>query len=683
MAVFDPYAEQQQQQEQPKQQELSTFDRYLGIGSPAQRFVAGAINEPLMAAGQMVVDPIANLFGYGKPVTEYAQRIAQFEQQGRVARGDTGIDIAKLAGAIVSPATLVPAARITQAAGAGIRGGLLSGAATGVLGAPTLQEDIAAGKAEQAGYGALGGGIGAGITQGIARTLAPKINADEQLIRDLGIQPTTGEAVGGLAKKAEEFAARIPFVSALVTPARQASTESFNTAMFNRVLSGIKGANIGDKAPKITKGVLGTDAMREVDNVISQSYDKILPNMQYRLNTNTFSDISNTIRNSGLNADQQETVIKFMTDRFLNKVKAGEGKLDGEALKVFEADIRKKISSYSGVNKAGSDLEIGDTLKEIRNIFRNDLYTQNAKFVPELRKVDRAYAEAEVLRDAVNRVAPDKQGIFTPNDLSMAVRTAAGRLGEKSLSRGQAMLQKEAQAATSIMGGTDRGTSAVGALGAAYAGASNPAIAALGVTGIGIAYSKYGQKAIDTLITKRPEMARRLGAAIESAGSITPAISAQIERIMREENLTPEPIGGAQVFDPFQRSSQVTPAKEQIPTIIASIAQQKGVPAEVARILPAIAKVESGFDPMAKNKGSTASGLFQLTKAARQDVGVTDPFNVKQNIEGGTDYFMMLYKRYNGDIKKALAAYNQGAGKIDKGINKAGRDYANKVLRNI
>jgi len=678
MPVFDPF---DVQQEQPQQQELSTFDRYLGIGSPAQRFVAGAINEPLMAVGQMVVDPVANILGYGKPVTEYAQRIAQLEQQGRQARGDTGIDVAKLAGAIVSPTTYIPAARVAQVAGTGVRGGLLSGAATGALAAPTLQEDLAAGKLEQAGYGAIGGGIGAGVTQGIGRALAPKISADEQLIRDLGIQPTTGEAIGGLAKKAEEFAARIPGVSALITPARQASVESFNTAMFNRVLGGIKGANLGDKAPKLGTNVIGTDAMREMDDIISQSYDKILPNMQYRLNTNTFNDISNVIRNSGLNNDQQETVIKFMSDRFLSKVKQGEGKLDGEALKVFESDIRKKISSYSGANKAGSDLEIGDTLKEIRSIFRNDLYTQNAKFVPELRKVDKAYAEAEVLRDAVNRVSPDKQGIFTPNDLSMAVRTAAGRLGEKALSRGQALLQKEAQAATRVMGGTDKGTSAVGALGAVYAGASNPALAALGVAGIGAAYSKYGQKAIDTLITKRPDMASKLGSAIQSAGTITPSISAQIERVLREEQITPKSTGGAQVFDPFQQ--QVTPKKIDLQSQLQNTIQQKQVPPQLARVIPGLVQTESSWNPNARNANSSAKGLFQMTNAARADVGIPRNATVQQDIEGGIDYLMMLYRRYNGNLEKTLAAYNQGMGKVDKGINREGRKYVNTVIRNI
>ena len=82
MPIYDPFSKQESipnivvegsaAPTQQTPQEMSTFDKYLGIGSPVQRFVAGAVNEPLMALGQVVVDPFANAFGYGKPVTEYA-----------------------------------------------------------------------------------------------------------------------------------------------------------------------------------------------------------------------------------------------------------------------------------------------------------------------------------------------------------------------------------------------------------------------------------------------------------------------------------------------------------------------------------------------------------------------------------------------------------------------------------
>lgn len=675
MPVFDPFDAPQE----AAPQELSTFDKYLGIGSPAQRFVAGAINEPLMAVGQMAIDPIANLLGYGKPVTEYAQKIAALEEQGRAARGDTGLDLYKTAGAIVSPATFIPAAKAAQVAGTGIRGGILSGAATSALAAPTLNEDIAAGKAEQAGTGALiGGAFGKG-TELLGRVVSPRITSEEKIIRDMGIQPTTGESLGGIFRKAEEFASRIPGLDILVKPAREESVKSFNTGLYNRVLGNLKGI-VGKDEEKLASGVFGTDAVSAMDETISKAYDTILPKMGYRLNTNVYNDINGVV--SGLNDDQQKVVSKFLQDRFGDKLKKGNGALTGDDIKLFESDIRKKINNYSGTGKSGADIEIGEALKEIRNIFRDDLYAQNPNFVPSLRKVDRAYAEAEVLRDAVNRSATDRGGIFNPHDLGMAVKSTAGSAGAKTFSRGEALLQEESKAATSVLGGADRGTSAVGALGAGYAAAGNLPAAVISAGGLGVLYSKYGQKFVDTLMTKRPEMAQRIGNAIQSAGTITPAIAAQIDRISKEENITPESLGGAQVFDPFQQGKVAPQSKTDIVNQIHATASDRGA-AQFAPLLTAIAKTESSLNPNAKNVNSTATGLFQLTKAAQKDVGVTNARDINQNINGGVDYFLKMMKRYNGDVRKALAAYNQGAGTIDKGINKAGREYIAKVMSNM
>lgn len=149
------------------------------------------------------------------------------------------------------------------------------------------------------------------------------------------------------------------------------------------------------------------------------------------------------------------------------------------------------------------------------------------------------------------------------------------------------------------------------------------------------------------------------------------------EAVRRESALPGEQLQQQPVQQQVQPQSQ-----SAIVNQIHATAQQKGA-AQLAPILTAIAKTESGFNPNAKNKNSSATGLFQLTKAAQKDVGVTNPRDVNQNINGGIDYFLKMMKRYNGDVRKALAAYNQGMGVVDRGINKEGRDYVKKVLANL
>ena len=122
--------------------------------------------------------------------------------------------------------------------------------------------------------------------------------------------------------------------------------------------------------------------------------------------------------------------------------------------------------------------------------------------------------------------------------------------------------------------------------------------------------------------------------------------------------------------------------KSQILNVVNQIAEKHGVD---EKLVQALIKQESGFNPKAKSKAG-AMGLMQLMPSTAKNLGVQDPYNIVQNVEGGVKYLKSMLNKYNGNVILALAAYNAGPGAVDKydGVPpyKETQNYVKNILAN-
>lgn len=119
------------------------------------------------------------------------------------------------------------------------------------------------------------------------------------------------------------------------------------------------------------------------------------------------------------------------------------------------------------------------------------------------------------------------------------------------------------------------------------------------------------------------------------------------------------------------------PSRMSIITQIQATAGRHGVDPALAL---AVAQAESSFNPAARGSAGEI-GLYQLMPGTARDMGVSDPWNIGSNIEGGIRYLKYLLDRYGGDETRALAAYNGGPGNMDRGTtSQRAWDYAGNVL---
>lgn len=428
-------------------------------------------------------------------------------QAARAATGNTGIDLARLGGNVASPVNLILASRIPQAAT--VAGRLATSVGTGAgFGAlsPVTEGDFVKEKAKQIGLGAAMGPATQLLGEGAARIISPETREAVTTLLKQGITPTPGQILGGRWQVLEDKATSIPLLGDAIASARTKGLDELNTAAYARALE-----PIGGTVPK----TVGREAIADIRNQISESYDKLLPKVQFKAD-NQFSDDIQKLQSMAANLPpaQAARFERVLKNQVIKKM-TPQGTMDGVTLKGIEADVGSLATGLKG-DASFDNRSLGAALSEVQSAIRSNLERANPDYADTLKASNTAWANFKRIQNAAGKQGTDN-GKFTPAQLQNAVRTLDKSKDKRAFSEGDALMQDLSDPAKDVLGSKypDSGTAGRTLTALLGAGAAGGTAAATGVgmptlagAALGIGpYLPIGRQLAAGALARRPDFA--------------------------------------------------------------------------------------------------------------------------------------------------------------------------------
>jgi hypothetical protein len=516
---------------------------------PQSGFVRGLKDAPegmTQLIGKIVeaVAPKDSWIGQGAKKTNDALTgmFRENESQYQAGRGkDAGIDWSRIGGNVAMTAPIGAGfgagATLPRAIASGLASGAFSGAAE-----PVLSDDFWADKAKQIATGMGVGGVSAGAAHAIGRVLSPQTDELVKALMDKGVTPTPGQILGGAAKTAEEKMTSLPVFGDAIVGAQRRSIGDLNKAVYEDVLK-----PIGESAPSS----IGRDAIKTVGNKISDAYDNVLSQVSFLPDQKFSQDISNILQTGqGLPQREADALRDIVKEKVVKQI-GPQGPINGNAFKEIESSVGGEAARFSKSSDAFQQ-KLGDALSSVVEALRDGLARTNqgvkvnvngtaVDAADRLQNLNESWARLVRLERAGGS-AGATDGVFTPSQLSSAVKGADNSVRKRAFSRGDALMQDLSDAGRGVLGDKypDSGTAGRllpmllggGIATLAPAAVDHPIATALAATALGAAaapYTKTGQKLAAALLAgERPAVAKVVGDTLKSGAPYAAAASPSI-----------------------------------------------------------------------------------------------------------------------------------------------------------
>ena len=481
----------------------------------AAQVAYNALPKSVQQAGNKLNNFIADKTGLVSKIPDQGinELIANDEkayQAGRESAGSTGFDAYRAAGNIASTlplAAAIPATAPTLGGRVGL--GMLAGGVSGGL-QPVTQGEFLPEKAKQVGVGAAFGGAIPLAGAGISRIISPNasVNHELQALKDAGVRPTVGQALGGAANRIEEKLQSVPIMGDAITAARRDAVEDFNKATINNALTPI-GAKVNEA---------GTQGISDASKAISTAYTNALNKLGGVKFDGQFAQELQSLNTlaQNLTPDMARKFENELRNRVIGRMSPSGG-MHAETFKKVDSELGALARDY-GKSVMGSEKEFANAIRELQASIRRQAERVSTEYSAGVKPADAAYAQMVRVQTAGKKAALH-DAVFTPGQLMQAVREADSSGRKVATARGDAMLQDWAMAGQNVLGNKypDSGTAGrmLLGIGGLASGAINPGIpVALGAGAL--AYMTPAQRLAVALASSRPQGASALAQLIRN-----------------------------------------------------------------------------------------------------------------------------------------------------------------------
>lgn len=261
-------------------------------------------------------------------------------------------------------------------------------------------------------------------------------------LKAAGVKPAAHQEAGGSAQRIIEGSKSNPYVGEGVREAEAKAGESFNRALYNKVLEPL-GEKVPDSFP------VGRDGIKAMKSKMDHEYETVLPHVRVVMDKPTTEALAE-IRTAAakLGQPQEQQFEHILNQDVLHKI--GPDGMDGRAFKSVESDLLRQARALKGAQDPNQQ-GLGRRLEDVVDVLRQDMIDHSpAKYKARLTALNSSFARFTRLEDAAAR-RQGGAGDITPQDLLAAVKKGDHTVRKGAFARGDALLQGFAEDADRVL----------------------------------------------------------------------------------------------------------------------------------------------------------------------------------------------------------------------------------------